>query len=112
MIFAYRLTLTSTAQQLPKIAPKHGEIRFSTPSGNSGAIYLSDAPVNVASTTTRFAIPANRQFPFKITDLSQLYAHGTSGDYLDMITETDSMLAEAESVEIRKKGGEDEPSQD
>lgn len=94
MIFTFRLTLTSTPQQLPKVVSKFNEIRLSTPSGNAGVVYLADTPANAEAVSNRFAIAAGKEFPLKISDLSQLWADGTSGDYLDMITETDSTVSE------------------
>lgn len=87
MIFAFRLTMTSEAQQLPRVRPKH-EVRLSTPSGNSDTIYLSDSPVNAGVTSARFAIPPNARFPLKVSDLSLLWVSGTAADALDLLCET------------------------
>lgn len=107
MIFAFRLTLTGSPMQLPSVKPKLGECRFSTPSGNASAVYLADSPASVEAVSNRFAIAAGKEFPFKISDLSQLYADGTSGDYLDMITETDSTVPE-QALQVKEPEPEEE----
>ena len=73
--------------QLPNVMPA-GMVRFSTPSDNSGAIYLSASPANAETVSTRFAIAASKHFPLKISDLSLLYALGTASDALDILCET------------------------
>jgi hypothetical protein len=87
-MFCYRLTMTSEAQQLPRIKPKYGLVRLSTPSGNAGSIYLSDSPANAGTTTTRFAIAANVRFPLRISDLGLLWVSGNVSDCLDLLCET------------------------
>lgn len=86
MIFAYRLTLTGEAMQLPTVKPKY-EMSFSTPSTNAGSVYLADSPVSAESVSFRYAIAAGKDFPLKVTNLSKLYAYGTATDVLDMICE-------------------------
>ena len=107
MIFAFRLTLTGSPQQLSNVVPKFNEVRFSTPA-NSGVVYLADTPAGVEAVSNRFAIPAGKVFPFKISDLSQLWANGTTGDCLDMITETEQALLDMKEPvpEIKQEGGQ------
>lgn len=102
MIFAYRLILTGSPQQLPSVKPKFNEVWFSTPSTNSGSVFLSDVPVNTETETTRYAIPADTRFPFKVTDLSELYVDGTSGDYLDLICEERVKPLPLPKLEVKK----------
>ena len=87
MIFAFRLTLTDEAQQLPKVMPKFAVVRISTPTSNSGEVYLGNNPVNVGAASTRFAIAANKNFPLKISDLGLLWASGIAADVLDLLCE-------------------------
>lgn len=94
MIFAHRLTLTGSPQQLPRVMPKYAEVRFSTPSGNAASVYLSDTPASVKTVSNRYEIAAGKEFPLKISDLSEIYADGTSADVLDMVCETDSTVSE------------------
>jgi len=86
-MFAFRLTLTSEVAQLPSVEPLFNEVRFSTPSTNSNSIYLSDSPVNAVNSGLRFAVAKGKDFPLKLTNLSQLYAYGTSNDVLDVMCE-------------------------
>lgn len=88
--------------QLPHIEPKYLECRFSTPAGNSAAIYLSDSPVNAAAVSMRYEVAAGKQLKLKLSDLSLLYAQGTANDVLDMITETDTMVSEEILKEVKE----------
>lgn len=79
--------MTAKPMQLPAVKPRYSQVRLSAPSTNSGAVYLSDTPVNSEATALRFAVAAGTKFPLKLSDLSLLYAYGTAGDYLDMLCE-------------------------
>jgi len=73
--------------QLPQVKPA-AAVRFSTPDTNAGSVYLSASPVNVEMVSHRFAIAADTRFPFKVSDLSLLWASGTAADVLDILCET------------------------
>lgn len=102
MVFTFRLVLTSTPQQLPKVMPKFNEARFSTPAGNSAVVYLSYSPITAETVATRFEIAAGKDFPLKVSDLSLIYVHGTAADVLDVVCETELMVASAEAVQINE----------
>ena len=85
--------------QLPAVKPRYSQVRFATPSTNSGAIYLSDTPVNSEATSLRFAVAAGTKFPLKLSDLNLLFAYGTAGDYLDMLCEQRLTKKEVKEIE-------------
>ena len=108
MIFSYRLTLTDEPMRLPSVKPKYSQVRLSTPSTNATPVYISGSPVDSESDTLRFAIAAGTKFPFKVSDLSQIWVTGTADDVLDVLCEQKTPKTEVKKIQ----GGENEPSQD
>jgi len=98
MIFAYRLTLRTSPEQLPKLKPKYSQVRLSTPSTNSNPVYISGSPVDSESDTLRFAIAAGTRFPFKVSDLSQIWVSGSADDVLDVLCEEKPKRKEAKDA--------------
>jgi len=60
----------------------------STPSGNSGDIYLADSPVGTEG-TIRYAIGSGKEQMIRISDLAMLYAHGTKGATVSIFAEVE-----------------------
>lgn len=87
-VLAFTMTITDTPQRLPEGKPVFGELRVSTPAANSGDIYFADSPVGTEG-TIRFTIAAGKEQVIKISDLTMLYAHGTTGDKVSIFAEID-----------------------
>jgi len=73
--------------QLPYGKPTRGEVRLST-AGNSGNVYLGDSYSTVKDGILRFTIPKDKEFNYKITDLSSLFLDADNdNDGLGIISE-------------------------
>jgi hypothetical protein len=88
MIQAETLTLAvkETPQRLlPEGKPINRDVRFLTPAGNSGTVYLSS--VQATTPSLRFPLPAGTDIALKVTDLATLYFYGTADDSLCLFFE-------------------------
>ena len=79
-VLAMTLTVTATPQRLPSGRPAHdSEVRFSTPSANSGDILLAESPADIGG-TIRYSIPSGQSQILKVSNLGKLWLSGTAGD--------------------------------
>lgn len=76
-----------TPVQFPSGKVPSGEVRLST-RGNTGTVYIGDSYVGVKSTTHRFGVVKDKDFPYKVTELGILWLDAdTDADYCEVLGE-------------------------
>lgn len=90
MILALRLTIGSEPEQLPFAKLTQQSVRFRTPAGNSGDVYLANSYVSANDAGMRYSIPAGNTEKLELSNLDELWISGTLNDYLDLIAEIDT----------------------
>lgn len=81
------IATTGTAVALSTAKQLVNGVLISAPAGNSGIIYVGDSNVtNTAGASGNgYGLPAGKDLPLPMVDLSQVYINGTAGDYVTWV---------------------------